>query len=271
MRSAIVFLAAALANAQILISPDDAARQVRELQTKMRADPTQPTTQPFEAFKAEHERWFGQMQTVVEQFVVKQFNAEPRLTREQLRDLLNQVLEPWEGSGREPHVFRSPPNWAANETGSVVWAVVYRDDATLGVGGSRITIDSFVVDRGTATLAKRGGSEMSGHALNVYEMRSPSADQITVLLHGRVEWASGHELPARAILYGVSQSGVANLWDSKVLPGLEVSLTTDQTGFKVQHHDEAAHQLDWASPHTTVVDTYELGADGVLRVSTERP
>ena len=87
-----MFLAAALGNAQILISPDDAARQVRELQTKMRADPTQPTTQPFEAFKAEHERWFGQMQTIVEQLVIKQLDAEPRLTRKQLDDLVRQVL-----------------------------------------------------------------------------------------------------------------------------------------------------------------------------------
>jgi hypothetical protein len=211
------------------------------------------------------------MQTVVEQFVVKQLNAEPRLTREQLRDLLNQVLEPWEGFGREPHVFRSPPNWAANETGSVVWAVVYRDDATLGMGGARVTVNSFVVDRGRAKLAGRGGSEMSGNAISILEMRISSPDRILVMLQGNVEWASGHELPARAILYGVSQSGVANLWDSKVLPGLKVSLTKSEAGFKVQYHDEAAHQLDWASPHTTVVDTYALDADGVRRVSTERP
>src|SRR5579864_2045727 len=98
MRSAVLFLAAALANAQILLSPNEAAAQVRELQTKMRTDPTQRTTQPWEAFIAERERWFGQMQSIVEQFVVKQLDAEPRLTREQLHDLLNHVLDPWEGS-----------------------------------------------------------------------------------------------------------------------------------------------------------------------------
>ncbi len=197
--------------------------------------------------------------------MIKQLDAEPLLTREQLRDLVRQVLGP---EDEEPHVFRLPELWTPSEASPVVWAVVYRDDTYGGFLGSRITVDSFAVDRGRARFAERGGSEMSGYAMKVFEMRNPSPDKIAVLIQGILGWSSGHSLPAKVVLYGISRSGIEILWESKTLPGLEASVSKDRTQFSVQYHDETAHQAK--NPLDSVIDTYALGTSAVIKISTER-
>jgi hypothetical protein len=92
-----------------------------------------------------------------------------------------------------------------------------------------------------------------------------------VLVQGLLEWASGHELPAKAILYRVNSAGVHTIWESGTLPGLRLSVGAGQAGFRVEYHDEARHAANYGDPHTTVIDTYVVGPDGVSRASTERP
>ncbi len=257
---------------QILISTKVAEQTVRELHAKMRQLDESRGAEALDAAKKQQELYFSQLRTIVDQFGVDQLNAEPRLGRDQLRDQMKQVLGPSSGASEEPpHVYRNPSSWLANESGPVLWAIVCREFAYLGYGGSRVVLDAYVVDGGVGRLTGQGGTEMSGHGLSVYELKNPAAHSISLLIQGILEWSSGHELPARAVLYRADPNGIQTMWNSGMLPGLHASVTQDQTGFLVQYHDEARHQADYADPHTTVIDTYAVDTAGLHRVSSERP
>jgi hypothetical protein len=256
----------------ILISTIVAGERVRDLQAKLHSITECGSPETCEEANGQREPSFNELRTTISEFVVSQLDAEPKLDRAQLRDQLNRVLGPSAGGPSEaPYIFRSPVAWEPNQGEPVVWAVAYQEWTHAGMGGARTVVDCYVVERGRARLAGRGGAEMSGYGLSIHEILIPSSNSLFILIQGRLEWASGHELPAKATLYAVNHAGIQTIWESKMLPGLDVSTRPDHAEFSVRYHDEARHQANFQDPHTTVVETYVVGPEGVTRISTERP
>jgi hypothetical protein len=236
----------------ILRSTSVVAQQVRELQAKLSGNLDCRVQEDCAEAQSQREPYFNQLQTNVTQFVIEQLEAEPRLERSQLRDQLKRVfgLAPVEASGKDdrlgpyvPYVFRSPPSWASNEAGQIVWAVVYFGAVHDGMGGSRMVVDSYAVEGGRARLAGRGGLEMSDYGGRIEEIRNPSPNSLSLLIHGTLAWSSGHELPAKAILYGVSPAGVRTIWQTPTLPGLNASASPDHRGSQLHTTTRSATRL----------------------------
>lgn len=274
----ILVLAPALVSAApqpILISTVIAGERVRELQAKLHSviECRSPETCEEAKKKREREPSFSQLRETISDFIVTQLDAEPRLDRKQLRDQLKQVLgpSPEYDPNESPYVFRFPLAWEPNQGEPVLLAIAYREWAYGGIGGARTVVECYVVERGRARLAGRGGAEMSGYGLSIHEILNPPSNSLFILIQGRLEWASGHELPAKATLYAVNHAGVQTIWESKMLPGLDVSTRPGHAEFRVQYHDEERHLAKFDDPHTTLVETYAVGPEGVTRISTERP
>jgi hypothetical protein len=121
------------------------------------------------------------------------------------------------------------------------------------MGGSRVVVESYVIENGTARLAGRGGSEMDGYELRTEQLWNPSANSTSILVYGIFMWASGHELPAAAMLYGVGPTGVRRLWKFAA-PGLRL-LGQEGGLFVIQYHDERRHSENRPS---TAVDAYSF-------------
>ncbi|SRR5712691_373168 len=245
----------------ILLPTSVVAQQVRELQARLP-----------DSNDRERETYFNQMATRLSDFVVEQLEAEPRLDRWQLRDQFIRARGsvPAERShyhdSQPPYVFRLPPSWGPDEAGPIVWAVVYGGAAYYGMGGSRIVVESYVVENGKARLAGRGGSEMSGFDLNADELQNRSPNSVSVLIHGILEWSNGHQFPGKAILYDVGPAGVQTAWQTPTLPGLTAH--PDASGFTVTYHDEERHQAGLRD--ASVTDTYSAGPQGVVRIATRQ-
>jgi hypothetical protein len=257
---------------QNLISTEVPAQRVRALQAKLHNISECGTPEACEEDYKQREPSFNQIRAIVAEFVVAQLNGEPTLDRIQLRNQLKQMLGP-SGEGPEgfPYVLRSLQSSGANDAEPIVWLVAYEEWIHGGMGGSRTVVDCYDVERGRARLAGRGGAEMSGYGLSVHEILNPSRNSLFILVQGRLEWASGHELPAKATLYAANPTGIHTIWESKMLPGLDVSTRPGHTEFNVSYHDEARHQAKFDDPHTTVIETYVVGPDGVALIATERP
>jgi hypothetical protein len=246
----------------MLLPTTGVAQQVRELQAKL-----------ADANDREREMYFNQMTTKLTDFVVAQLEAEPRLDRWQMREQLIRArgAVPPERShyhdGQPPYVFRLPPSSGPSDAGPIVWSVVYRDTLYHGMGGSRILVESYVVENGKARLAGRGGSEMSGYDLNADEIPNPSSNSVSVLIHGILEWSNGHQFPGKAILYDVGPAGVQTAWQTPMLLGLTAH--PDPTGFTVIYHDEERHQAAGLRD-ASVTETYSAGPQGLVLIGTQQ-
>jgi hypothetical protein len=245
----------------VLLPTSVVAQQVRELQARL-----------ADSNDREREAYFNQMETKLADFLIQQLEAEPRLDRWQLREQLIRARGsvPPERShyrdGQPPYVLRLPLSGGPNETGPIVWAVVYGGAAYYGMGGSRIVVESYVAENGKARLAGRGGAEMSGFDLNADELRTPSPNSFSLLIHGILEWSNGHQFPGKAVLYDVGLAGVKTEWQTPTLPGLTAH--PDATGFTVTYHDEERHQAGFRD--ASVTDSYSAGPQGVVRIATQR-
>jgi hypothetical protein len=251
-------------HASILLPTKIVAQQIQELQEKLAGPDDLRETQ------IQREMYFSELKTKLTDFVIAQLDAEPRLDRWELRDQLIRArgavpAERSEVHDRQPpYVFRQPLLWGPNEVGPVVWAVVYGGDVHEGMGGSRIVVESYVVENGRARLAGRGGSEISDYALNADQIRNPSPNSVSVLIHGILAWSSGHELPAKAVLYDLGLAGVRTTWQTPVLPGLTAH--ANATGFTITYHDEERHGF----PDDRVTETYSTGPKGPVLIGTQR-
>ena len=134
-----------------------------------------------------------------------------------------------------------------------MWAVAYSGDAFLGVDGSRVVVESYVVENGKARLAGTGGSEMDGYELKADQIWNPSANLTSILVHGLLMWASGHELPAAAMLYDVGPTGVKRVWKFAA-PGLRL-LGKEGGLFVIEYHDESRHSENLPA---TTIDVYSV-------------
>ena len=236
-----------------LLPTGAASRQVQGIQAKLTAN-LDPGT--FAAEKALHERQFERIKNIVTSFVIAQFEAEPEITRWQLRDRLIRILgvkfdeSTPDHLHEPPYVFQVLPLKKADPA---VWAICYRGDVYNGFGGARTVVESYVVEEGKARLAGRGGSQMNGYGLSAEQIWNPSAHSTSILTSGVLLWSSGHALPAAVALYGVSPAGVKALWKFSA-PGL--SLMSNGEMFAIEYHDENRHAKNLSS---TAVDVYYVG------------
>jgi hypothetical protein len=211
-------------------------------------------------------RDFNRLMTIVTDFTIAQLEAEPRLAADQLRTQLNRLFVAGSEHGH-PYVFRKPSVPFALPPGPATWGVAYDEPLYDGWGGNRIVVDSYVVDpQGKARLAGRGGFEMSGFALEAFEVSNPSQDSLSVLIFGIRLWSSGHSLPGKAIVYSMSPRGVQALWQTPILPGLEAApVPLGPDAFLIQYHDENRHTLNL--PEQRTIDTYRFTETGLKRVA----
>jgi hypothetical protein len=252
----ILFLSALAIRAQTekakLLPTESAARRVQAIRTEL---DSQVGGDKFEAYKAQHEQLFNRWKQVVATFVMAQLEAEPELDQWQLRDQLMRVLGIKRADMRDdfhetPLVF---PSVRYPVKDPAVWAVVYEGDIYNGAGGARVVVESYVVEKGKARLAGRGGAEMNGYALRLGggQIYNPNAGSVSVLTHATAQWSSGHVLPAAAALYAVGPTGVKTLW-KLTAPGIEFVGQVD-SGFVIQYHDEDRHSANMPS---SAIDLY---------------
>jgi hypothetical protein len=242
-----------------LLPTGGAAAKIRSIQNELVTGFNKETV-PFS--KAQHERQFEQLKRIVTGFVIRQLEAEPAIERWQLRDQLIRIF----GGQRDeqnPDAFLGPPYvfraQAPNQDSPSVWAVAYRGDAYDGLGGSRTVVESYAVESGKARLAGRGGMEMDGYELSAEQIGNPGANSTSILIHGILDWASGHVLPSAAELYSVSPAGVKAIW-KLTAPGIQF-LGRDGMLFVIEYHDEQRHSKNLPS---TAVDAYAIGRDSEI-------
>lgn len=236
-----------------LLPTESTSRTVRAIQSKLAEELSRET---FPVDKARHKRQFEHFKSTITGFVIAQLEAEPEIEWWQLRGQLLLVL----GTKYEeqtPDHFHEPPYvfrvMRSGKEDPVVWALAYKEDAFHGFGGSRVIVESYVVENGKARLAGRGGTEMDGHDLKAEQIWNPLANSTSILTHGILQWSSGHALPAAAVLYSVSPEGVKTIWKFAA-PALQL-LGNDGMLFAIEYHDEHRHTENLPS---LAVDVYSV-------------
>lgn len=242
-----------------LLPTGGAAAKIRGIQNEL-ATGFNKEVAPFS--KTQRERQFEQLKRIVTGFVITQLEAEPAIERGQLRDRLIRILGGQRGEQNAdaflgpPYVFRT---LAPNKDGPSVWAVAYRGDVYDGLGGSRTVVESYVVESGKARLAGRSGLETDGYELNAEQIWNPEANSTSILIHGILDWSSGHEHPSAAAPYSVSPAGVKAIW-KLTAPGIQF-LGKDGLLFVIEYHDEQRHSKNLPS---TAVDAYAIGGNSAI-------
>jgi hypothetical protein len=238
---------------------ESASRTVRAIQSKLAVDLNRET---FESDKARHKRQFEQLKNTITSFVIAQLEAKPEIEWWQLRAQLILVLGT-KYDEQTPDHFHEPPYvfqaMQSGKEGPIVWALAYKEDAFYGFGGSRVIVESYVVENGKARLAGRGGAEMDGHDLKAERIWNPLANSTSILTHGILQWSSGHALPAAAVLYSVSPEGVKTIW-KLAAPGLRL-LGNDGMLFAIEYHDEHRHTENLPS---LTVDVYSVDRNSAI-------
>lgn len=256
--SACLCLHATIAAQELKLLPTAAiARQIRDLHTNLKG---------YTISSAARDSDFDQLEAQVSAFLIAQIEAEPKLEPEQLHDQLMLVLGA-KPRDSEPAVLiqRWPESWGPRETGPVVWGVVYADFHHHGMDGGRTVVESYVVEGGRARLAERGGSEADGIDLHAYPI-STAGRGLEVLVSGTLQWSSGHELPGKAALYSIDQTGVHLTWQI-AKPGLRAFGHPDGEGFTVMYHDEDRHTA--GNNLDSVIEVYLAGSGELRRIVSQ--
>jgi hypothetical protein len=216
----------------------------------------------------ERDASFKQLQTTISEFIVAQLEAEPRLPPRDLRGELLVVLGRTTAGQEEAFVQRWPESSGPGETGPVIWGVTYRDAHHIGLMGNRIVVESYVVSRGRARLAGRGGSELDGVAMHANRI-SNGKNSLSVLIYGVIEWSSGHSLPCKAALYEIDETGVRVTWKIDAY-GLEVMAPPRGEAFTIMYHDEKRHASTGDVRLTGVVEVYLVEPGRVRQIVRRR-
>jgi hypothetical protein len=145
-----------------------------------------------------------------------------------------------------------------------MFAVVYDGQVYAGLGGARIVIESYALDKGEARLAGRGGSELNGIEMRESRGGAQQVGTDELLVQGQYTWASGHVLPFRAALFRVSETGVQTAWVPPITPGLRATVFGGH--LLVEYHDE---KLDNGHDPDTRLDVYSLD-NGVPKLVFQR-
>jgi hypothetical protein len=234
-----------------ILPTTNAARQVRRIQMEILST---DVIGDAKSDQARRDREFAQFKKIVSDYVIAQVEAAPDINWWELRSPLVQILgdkhdarhSPENPLLESPHVFLGDPGY--RKTGPVVFSVVYKGDACVGVGCARTVIDVYVIDQGKVRLAGRGGSELNGIDGGAQQVGADEA-----LIQGQVLWASGHVLPYKAVLYRVSETGVKTVWQSPITPGLSATVFGEH--LLVEYHDE---KRDTHFNDPKLLDVYSL-------------
>ena len=113
-----------------------------------------------------------------------------------------------------------------------------------------------------------GGSELNGVSMHADRMWN-SLPGLGVLIHGVVEWSSGHALPCKAALYSIDETGVHLIWR---IDAASLRVLPDPSGdaFALMYHDEERHQSTGKFALTSVVEVYEVLPGGLKQVLRQR-
>lgn len=233
--------------------------------------------------KKQRDTYFYRLKAEVSRFIIAQLEAEPELQPRHLRDQLLRILG---RKGREAGVQYDSQSigqmepeepfvqrrsfWKPEEKGKVLWGINYSGTHINAFGGNRIVVESYVVREGKATLAGRGGSELDGFNMQAQRIFLGEST-LGVVIHGIFEWSSGHVLPAKAVLYEISETGVRKIWE-RAEPQLRIIATSD--GFILTYHDERRHFADpakpWGQVRMEIIEVYVAFPTGLTRVARQR-
>ncbi len=226
------------------LSTEDASQQVREIQTALQSQ--EGVGDDFKAFVARREKIFDGVKEIVSRYAIGRIEAAPDIKWWELRDGLIRVLGVRyderlgpDNFHQPPYVFRIEPPYLSNKP--VMFSVVYDGEVYIGSGGARIVVESYVLDKGKARLAGRGGSELNG-----VEGGAQQVDNDELLVQGQFTWASGHVLPYEAALYRVSEAGVRLVWKNPDEAQYDMRATVFGGNLFVEYRDpphETAYSL----------------------------
>jgi hypothetical protein len=255
-----------------LLSASTAEQQIRELHARLDG---------IALSEKERDASFSQVQAKISEFIIAQLEAEPRLEPRHLRDELltmfgtrNQSITGTQRDSRtgpdreDPFIQRWPQSWGPLESGSIIWGVTYSDPHHLGLMGDRIMVESYVVNQGKAHLAGRGGSELDGVSMQADRMFNLKP-ALAVLIHGVVEWSSGHALPCKAALYSIDDTGVHLTWKINTA-SLKILPDPNGEAFTLMYHDEKRHQSTGEFSLTSVVEVYVIVPGGLKQIISQR-
>ena len=249
-----------------------ASQQIRELHAKLDSDAPN---------EKERDASFNLVQAKISEFIIAQLEAEPRLEPRHLRDEIRLLLgrknqsvtgaqfdSRAEPEPEDPFIQRWPQSWEPGEKGIIIWGVTYSDPHHVGFMGNRIVVESYVVNQGKARLAGRGGSELNGVSMHADRIWN-SLPGLGVLIHGVVEWSSGHALPCKAALYSIDETGVHLIWR---IDAASLRVLPDPSGdaFALMYHDEERHQSTGEFALSSVVEVYEVLPGGLKQVLRQR-
>jgi hypothetical protein len=92
---------------------------------------------------------------------------------------------------------------------------------------------------------------------------------LAVLIHGVVEWSSGHALPCKAALYSIDDTGVHLTWKIDTA-SLEILPDPSGEAFTLMYHDEERHQSTGDFSLTSVVEVYVIVPGGLKQIVRQR-
>lgn len=262
----------ALAQELKLLPTRAAEQQIRELHAELHGSALS---------EKQRDASFNQVRATISEFIIAQLEAETRLEPRHLRDELllmlgrkNQSITGTQRDSRtgpdpeDPFIQRWPQSWGPRETGPIIWGVTYSDPHHQGFMGDRVVVESYVVNQGKARLAGRGGSELDGVSMQADRM-SNLHPALAVLIHGVVEWSSGHALPCKAALYSIDETGVHLTWK---IDAASLQILPDPSGdaFTLMYHDEKLHQSSSDLSLTSIVEVYVIVPGGLKQIVRQR-
>jgi hypothetical protein len=258
-------IVAAIAHATLLLtaplwgqaaSTGDVAEQIRKLQSGLANSKVVGDSQ---ADLARRQKDFEQIEALVSAYLIAQIDSSPEIQGDDLRKRLAELLqirrdERFPPAPNDlPFVLRTDP--FPGQTGPSVFKVVYPGDAWHGWDGARVVVESYVLDHGKAKLAGRLGRELDGTGAGAQPL---GLDEL--LIQGGVMWSSGANLPYKAALYRVNESGVSLVWQSGMLRGMTATVFGQY--LLVNYVDEKAVPAGGAKGFIWALDVYSLD-DGI--------
>jgi hypothetical protein len=254
--AAIALLASVSAQEQQVASPQE---EIRKIQTVLASD--QGAGEDFATMSVQHDAQFGRLESLVSAYLIAQIEASPDIKANDLRTRLGELLR---SPTPDDLPFVRRTDRFPGRAGASVFSVVYSGYAWSGCGwdGARVVVESYVLDHGKARLAGRLGRELDGVAGAVHQ-----AVFDELLIEGLVTWSSGANLPYKAALYRVDESGVSLVWASGELRGMTAAVFGQY--LLVNYVDEKAVPASGAKGFVWALDVYSL-EDGIPNLVFQR-
>ena len=160
---------------------------------------------------------YTKLKQIVQDFVMRQLQADPDISDENLQRQLQKVIGKTYPENRSLFV-KSDTGWGPRSK-QRVWAIAYV--VWLGCycpGGVGVVLDSYVWEPEATRLAARQDADFSGYDVSLDWLAS-GPDHINLLAYGRTAGSNGLG-NWKAIVYSCGSKGIARLYKSPTLEGL---------------------------------------------------